>query len=73
MLVMKELVCIFAGLSSANFPGMAGLPVLAMPGTKKYFTPVSVAHVPHVTLAEECLPISGLGMAKLIYTLKPKP
>lgn len=52
VLLVKELVWVSAGLSSANVPGLAGLPVLAMPGAKKYFTLVPVVHVPHVTPEE---------------------
>lgn len=70
---IKELVCHFCRPEQCKPPWLGRLPVLATPGDK-YFTPVSVVHVPHVTPAEECVfIISGLGMSNLIYTLKPEP
>lgn len=35
-------VCVSARLTSASLPGLAGLPVLATPGDKSIFAPVSV-------------------------------
>lgn len=61
---IEELVCFPAVLRSANFHGLAGLPVLAMPGAKKYFTPLSVVHVPHVTPAEVCVHHQCFGDVK---------